>query len=184
MMIRTDQGGELAKSTKFCTLIKHKYQVGLEMTAGYSSWLNGKAERPIQTASNMIRVGQFDHGLGPQFWCCKMEDTTQKYNAIVHATTKSSPDFLWYGRRPAIWEFRTFGCKVEAKIGKYVKKGDPKTEHGYYLGTAATKSVIRYWTPRDLRDIQYCTTVKIYEPSTYLPNGSLSPGSVLSHGIK
>ena len=98
--IRTDCGGELAGSSEFCALIKNKFAVGLERTGTYSSWLNGKAERHVQTACNMLRMGQTDHGLGDKLWCCKCEDTTQKYNAIVHSAHGEVPDFLYYGRRP------------------------------------------------------------------------------------
>ena len=42
--IRIYCGGELAGSSEFCALIKNKFEVGLERTDTYSSWLNGKAE--------------------------------------------------------------------------------------------------------------------------------------------
>ena len=42
--IRTDCGGELVGSSEFCAFIKNKFEVGLERTGTYSSWLNGKAE--------------------------------------------------------------------------------------------------------------------------------------------
>ena len=128
-------------------MIKNKFAVGLERTGTYSSWLNGKAERHVQTSCNMLRMGQTDHGLGDILWCCKCEDTTQKYNAIVHSAHGEVPDFLWYGCCPNAWEFRVFGCKIEAKIGIDLKTLQERTEPGYYMGTTSTKSVIRYWIP-------------------------------------
>ena len=74
--IRTDCGGELAGSSAFCTMVKNKFAVGLERTGKYSSWFNGKAERHVQIACNMLRLGQIDHGLGDELWCCKYEGTT------------------------------------------------------------------------------------------------------------
>ena len=112
--IGTDCGGELARSSEFCALLKNSFQIALERTGTYSSWLNGKVERHIQTACGMLRIGTVDHGLGDALWCCKCEDVTQKYNAIVHS---AHGETLWYGRKPSVWEFRVFGCKIEAKIG-------------------------------------------------------------------
>ena len=175
--IRTDVGGELAGSSEFCALIKNKFQVGLERTGTYSSWLNGKAERHVQTACAMLRLGTIDHGLGDALWCCKCEDTTQKYNAIVHSAHGDLPDFRWHGQRPQAKNFRIFGCRLEAVIGQYVHTLEPRTETGYYLGTTSTKSVIRYWIPKKPREIQYCTTARFFEHKTHLPGGELSPGS-------
>ena len=65
--VRTDCGGELARSSEFCALLKDKFQVGVERTGTYSSWLNDKVERHIQTACGMLRIGivdHVDHGLG------------------------------------------------------------------------------------------------------------------------
>ena len=179
--IRTDCGGELAGSSEFCALVKNTFQVGVERTGTYSSWLNGKVERHAQTACGMLRVGQIDHGLGDILWCCKCEDTTQKYNATLHNAIDDLPDFEWYGRRPKASEFRIFGCKLEAKIGAHVGNLDERTEPGYYLGTTATKSVIRYWKPEKPYEIQYCTTARFFEHTTVLPNGQPSPGSSMQH---
>ena len=107
----------------------------------------------------MLQLGTIDHGLGEQLWCCKCEDVTQKYNATIHSAHNDIPDLLWYGRRPSAWEFRTFGCKIEARINTHFKKLDERTEPGYYLGTTSTKLVIRY-----------C-----------LPDGLPSPGSSITH---
>ena len=98
--IRTNCSSELAGSFEFCALITNKFEVGLERTVTYSSWLNDKAERHVKTACNMIRLRQSNHSLGDRLWCCKSEDTTQKYNTMVHSAHGEVPDFLWYGRRP------------------------------------------------------------------------------------
>ena len=77
--IRTDLGGELAGSAEFCAMLKDEFQIALERTGTYSSWMNGKVERHNQTVTEMIRVGNIDHGLGDELWCCKAEDAAQKY---------------------------------------------------------------------------------------------------------
>ena len=82
----------------------------------------------------MLRVGTIDHGLGEELWCCKCEDVTQKYNATLHNAHSDIPDYLWYGRRPKVWEYRTFGCRVEAKLNIHLTKLAERTETGYFIG--------------------------------------------------
>ena len=137
-----------------------KHQCGIQTTAGYSSWLNGKAERHIRTSRNMIRAGLFDSNLPINLWCFKMEDSTEIYNAIKHSSHGESPHFLWYNIRRHISEFRVWRCAIEAKPPptqalKY------RTEPGYFMGIKETKVVIRYWNPQKPNEIGYCTTEKI-----------------------
>ena len=46
--IRTDMGGELGRSSKFCHLLVENFQYGLQTTLCYSSWLNGKAHKNLR----------------------------------------------------------------------------------------------------------------------------------------
>ena len=59
-----------------------------------------------------------DHGLGDELWCCKYEDVTQKYNTVVHSVHSDIPDYLW--KKTKVWEFRTFGCRVEVKLNMHL----------------------------------------------------------------
>ena len=102
----------------------------------------------------MIHIRIIYHGLGEQLWCCKCEDSTDKYNTILHSAHGDIPDFMWYVVCPNISDFRIFGCKVEAIIGNYLSQLDARTEDGYYIGTTTTKVVICYWCPSDPTTIQ------------------------------
>ena len=179
--IRTDLGGELAKSAEFCELLVAKYQCAIQTTGGYSSWLNGKAERHIKTSRNMIRAGLFDSGLPKSLWCFRVEDSTEKYNALYHTAIDDSPHYLWYNQRPHISNFRVWGCYIEAHLPPS-KSLETLTEPGYYMGITSTKAVIRYWHPNK-KSIGYCTTARFYEHNSILPNGKLSSGSHLSQGL-
>ena len=156
--MRTYLGGELAKSSELCEMLKTEVSIVLERTGRYSSWLNGKTERDNQTFCGMMRVATIDHGLGHTFWCCECEDSTEEFNATVHAAHGEVPDYLWYGVCPKISNFRIFRCKVEALIKSHLANLDPRYESGYYIGTTATKAVIRYWRPEELSIIKYYTT--------------------------
>ena len=62
--IRTDQGGELAASNVFQSLVK-KHNYVLETTAPDSSFQNGIVERGHCTLVNMIRSILRETNLGP-----------------------------------------------------------------------------------------------------------------------
>ena len=85
-------------------------------------------------------------------------------------------------KKTCAWEFRTFGCRIETRINTYLTKEEDRTETGYYVGTTATKAVIRYWKPEQPKTIHYCVTAQFFEYTTKLPNGELSPGSALTQG--
>ena len=152
--ICTDLGGELCRRPELCWILKEKLHIVLKRTGTYFYWLNGKIEHHNQTSCEMIHVGTIDHGLSEQLWCCKCEDSTDKYNTILHSAHGDIPDFMWYGVCPNISDFRIFGCKVEAIIGNYLSQLDARTEDGYYIGTTTTKVVICYWCPSDPTTIQ------------------------------
>ena len=59
--IRVDEGGELSRSTDFCKKLL-QFNITMETTGGFSSWLNGKVERHHQTITNMCNSDLFDSG--------------------------------------------------------------------------------------------------------------------------
>ena len=72
--IYTDCEGGLTGSSEFCAVIKNNFQVGLEQTGTYSSWLNYKTGQHIQTVCRMLRLETIGHSLGDELWCYKCED--------------------------------------------------------------------------------------------------------------
>ena len=183
--VQTDRGGELARSAEFCELLIH-HSITLQQTAGYTSFLNGKVERHIQTCKNMTRCIHIDSGLDNKFWCFADEYSTKIYNILSHsALDGESPDFFWYNERTSIHDIRCFGCQaIFYSVVPNTTDITPRGVKGYYLGTTATKEVIRYWNPDKPNEIQYGHTAKFYESISYLPNGILSPGSKIAGGEK
>ena len=131
----------------------------------------------------MIPKTLFDAALPQKLLCCAMEDCTKVYSALYHDAVGDSPGYLWYKRRPHISEFRTWGCYLEVKIpDEKLKQLDPRVEKGYYMGTSATNTVIKCWNPKDPNEIKSCTKAKFNDKVTYTPDGTLSPGSIMSVG--
>ena len=95
--VRTDEGGELEHSSEFCRLLHNEFNITLETTGSYASWLNGKAERHIQTISNMLRSSLFYSGLPLNLWCFCLEHQATVYNSIHHTAVQDQPHYLWTG---------------------------------------------------------------------------------------
>ena len=75
------------------------------------------------------------------------------------------------------------GCYLEALKDGELTNSEDRTKSGYYLGTTATRSVIRYWNLFKPKQIGYCTTARFNERSTIAPNDSLSYGSMISQSM-
>ena len=91
--IRTDLRGELARSSEFCNLLVDEFQCSLQITRGYSLWLNVKAERHIRTLENTARKIRGDANRPGKLWCYSYEHATDVYGAMIHSATQESPDF-------------------------------------------------------------------------------------------
>ena len=44
------------------------------------------------------------------------------------------------------------------------------------MGTSATNTVVKYWTPEQPDEIKVCTKAKFNDKVTYTPDSKLSPG--------
>ena len=164
--IKTDLGGELARSSEFCNLLVKEYQCGLQTTGGYSSWINGKTERHIRTLENTARKIRGDANLPPTLWCYSYEHATYVYGVMIHSVTQKSPDYQLYGIGRSIYDFRVWGCHIKTVHGTHLTNLADRTETGYLLGTIATRSVIRYWYLSKPKTIKFCTTTKFNEYET------------------
>jgi hypothetical protein len=137
--VRTDQGGELAKSADFCNLIaKHGYVV--ESTGPDASSQNGRGERPHRTLANMVRCMLYGASLGAEFWADAVVYAAYLYNRTYHTATGKTPFEAWNGIRPDLSHIRTFGSSVMVKKpGHRPTKGDLHCYHGIFLRYTATQ---------------------------------------------
>ena len=54
---------------------------------------------------------------------------------------------MWSGIRRSIHDVRVWGYHLEELNGGHLTNLEDITKSGYYIGTTATRYVIRYWNP-------------------------------------
>ena len=121
-----------------------------------------------------------DSNILATLWYYSCEDATDVYDAMIHSVILKSPDYQWYGTRRSIYGFRVWGCHIEAVHGIHLKNLVDRTKTGYFLGTTAISSVIRYWNQSKLKIIGFCTIAKLNEYENMDPNEELSTGSKIT----
>ena len=143
--IRTDLGGELARSTTFRDTVA-KYKYSLETTGADTSSQNGRGERPHRTLANMVRCLLYSSTLGTEFWSDALVYATYLYNRSHHSELGTTPFQAWTGHPPSIKHLRTFGTPVTVKEpGNRLNKLHPHAYHGLFLRfTGTAKNIVYY----------------------------------------
>lgn len=146
-IIRTDQGGELARSRAFQdTIAEANYS--LETTGAGNSSQNGLAERPHRTLGNMIRAALLNSNLPSKFWSDALVHSTFIKNRLPHAAFnyKSTPYTELTGNKPDLQQLKIFGTPITTrKPGLRSVKLDTHTYHGIFLRYAKTMRNIVYY---------------------------------------
>lgn len=142
--IRTDQGGELARSTEFRQiLLKSGYL--LEDTGSDTSSQNGRGERPHQTLSNMMRCLLYNAGLGSAYWADALVYSVYLYNRLYHDTIMMTPYEKWSEEQPDVSHIKVFGSLVNSRNPGFRKsKAGDHTSTGIFLRFTGTSKNIVY----------------------------------------
>ena len=109
-----------------------EYQCRLQTTSGYSFWRNGKAERRLRTLENTTKQIRGDVNLPSTLWYYSYEHAIYVYGAMIYSTTHESPYYQWYGIRRSTYDFRVWGCHIEAVHGTHLTNLIDGTESGYF----------------------------------------------------
>lgn len=143
--VRTDNGGELAGSTKFgATIARHGYV--LETTAPDASSMNGLAERPHRTIKERIRCLLYTAGLGPEFWGDALLHVVWLYNRTCHSSIEQTPYQAYTKRIPTLDHLLTFRCRLTPKKARNRTSAlDPNSYSGIFLGYKGTTDNLCYW---------------------------------------
>jgi hypothetical protein len=129
----TDRGGEYISNDflDWCLInrIKHDY------SAPRTPQQNGKAERFNQTIGNIMRSLMLNYKLHETLWGHAMIYACMIYNVMLNKRHGKTRHEVFFGTKPDLSKFRTFGCKVYAKVPDTARtKLEPKYQIGMFLG--------------------------------------------------
>ena len=145
-IIRTDQGGELARSNSFKETVESA-QYSLEITGSDNSSQNSIAERPHRTLGDMVRAGLENSGLHVKYWSDALLHAAYIKNRLPHFAfhMKSSPYERLTGFKPDLSNLRVFGCPITTRRpGKRSPKVSKHSYSGIFLRYAKTMRNIVY----------------------------------------
>jgi hypothetical protein len=129
----TDRGGEYLGGT-FTGWLKQK-GIAHHMSAPRTPMTNGRAERLNQTLNNIVRAMLLQYNLPKSLWGHALLYAKEIHNRGYNKVLQLTPFQAFLKQVPSVHSFRTFGCKVYARLPETTRdKLDPKSELGIYLG--------------------------------------------------
>jgi hypothetical protein len=144
-LIRTHQGGELARSGAFCNMMLDDFGYVVEPTGADSPSQNGCAEIYNNTLAVRVRTLLYGSGLPAKFWSVALLHAVYLHNQLVHSAINTTPYEAWYGRKPDVTHLKTFGYWICVKrTGSRQCKLDRHNFTGITLGYSATDQNIMY----------------------------------------
>ena len=144
-VIRTNQGGELARSDAFRTTMMDDFGYTIEPTGADSPSQNGGAEIYNGTLAVKVHTLLYGSGLPAKFWSAALLHSVYLYNRLVHSSVGMTPYEAWYGRRPDMTFLKTFGSKVCVRqSGSQRCKLDRHDFTRIFLGYIATDQNMMY----------------------------------------
>jgi hypothetical protein len=144
-VIRCDQGGKLARSDAFRSIMMEKHLYVVEPTGADSPSQNGFTEKWNDTLAVTTCVLLYGASLPPKYWSAALVHAAYIHNCRVHARLKTTPFERWYGSQPNLRHLRIFGSRVCVKrTGHRRAKLDKHDFTGIFIGYTATDSNIRY----------------------------------------
>jgi len=133
--IRTDQGGELARSLVLSDLVLRTHNYVLEPTGADSPSQNGSVEIYNAELAVRARTLLYGSGLPTKYWSSALLHSVYLHNGMVHAATRKTPFEGLYGIKPDIGHLKLFGSRVCVKqSGKHRSKLNRHDFKGLFLG--------------------------------------------------
>ena len=142
LIIRFDEGGELARSTEVCSLLT-KLNIVMESTGGYSSDLLGKDERQHRTLGEMVRTMLYSANLSSKFWCYAIMYAVYIKRRWCNYPENKTPYEKWFNKKPSFHDIHIFGSPVTI-VPDEPKKETGQNRLGVFLGFASTTAITLY----------------------------------------
>ena len=143
--VRTDQGGELARSSAFQDMLLRDFYYTLEPTGANSPSQNGAVEIYNDKFGVCTRTLLYVSGLPAKFWSAALLHSVYLHNRLVHSETKVTPFEQYYGMKPDLAHLKVFGSRVCVKCSSDRSgKLDCNDFTRIFLGFTATDHNILY----------------------------------------
>jgi hypothetical protein len=138
-IVRTDQGGKLARSDEFCLMMAKEFTYLVEPTGANSALQNRGAKIYNNTLAVKVRTLLYGSGLPTKFWSAALLHAVYLHNCLVHSATSKTPFEGWFGQKPNVAYLKTFGSRVCVKCtSSQCCKLDLHDFTGIFLGYTAT----------------------------------------------
>jgi hypothetical protein len=90
-VIRTDQGGKLARSNSFCDTMLKEFGYVVEPMGADSPLQNGGVESYNHTLTIKVCTLLYGAGLSARFWSAALLHAAYLYKQLVHSATGKTP---------------------------------------------------------------------------------------------
>ena len=143
--IRTDQGGELARSFEFQDTVLRAHHYVVEPTGSDSPSQNGAVEIYNDSFGVKTRTLLYGAGLPAKYWSAALTHAVYLHNRLIHSETRKTPFEGYFGMKPDLSRLKVFGSRVCVKqAGGRAGKLDRNDFTGIFLGYTATDQNILY----------------------------------------
>jgi hypothetical protein len=144
-LIRCDQGGELARSEEWRTMVFNNFAYKVEPTGADSPEQNGQVERYNRTLATIVRTLLYGAHLPAKYWSAAATHAVYLMNRRVHSAIGVTPYEAWWDNKPDLSMLKVFGARVCVKVtGKRRAKLDRHDFGGVFIGYTATDDNVRY----------------------------------------
>ena len=114
--IRCDQGGELARSEQWRSMLLEDHQYYVEPTGADSPSQNGQVENYNKTLGTTVRTLLYGANLPAKYWSAAASHAVYLMNRRFHSTIKKTPYEAWWDEKPDLSKLKVFGSRVCVKV--------------------------------------------------------------------